>query len=350
MAERDPPSLPARLRAVRRGLRVLHAVAQRESTFAEYSGHFLLAFSLIATTSGNRTIRRQALEMGLERARYWTKQWPRTRRALDCDTVMHEVIAAHAAERMGIRNDRIRRDLRAVVARYSPRELLYFDPSRENPPDDVPEDCVRGHVNDRGRKRCRTCRTWLRPRSRYDLWYYALTNTYFCLRLGLPLGVCIDDVVGRLAQLRPYPRPATDDYYDSIFAVTHFVYTLNDYGHSRLSPRLLPHELRFLKASMGWALEQEDPETIGEIVDSLAALGVGDTHPLIVKGRTFLLASQRDDGGWGDEGDEYGYLHTVWTAIDGLRDYRWRGNGVTDRPLLRTLRRLGRGSSEVLKF
>ena len=61
-----------------------------------------------------------------------------------------------------------------------------------------------------------------------------------------------------------------------------------------------------------------------EIIDSLLALGVPDRHRLIVAGRALLMRTQELDGGWGGEDDEYGRFHTVWTAIDGLRDHRWR--------------------------
>jgi hypothetical protein len=320
----DAASLTLRRRAVGRALGLLHAIARRESTFERYSGHLLLAFCLIGTTSRSAAIRRQALEMGYERARYWKKQWPHTRRGLDADTVMHEVIASYAVERMGIGVDRIRRDLQTVLDRYTPRDLLYFDPSAERAPADVPEDCPCGHVSERGRTSCRACRKRLGKRSRYEVWYYALTTTYFCERQGVASGARFADVMGQLPGLRPYPRPGSRHYYDSIYAVTHLVYTLNDYGRSRLSPRRFPHELRFLKACMRWALEQGEPDTVGEIIDTLAALGVDDADPLLVKGRAFLLAHQRDDGGWGEEGDDYRQFHHVWAAIDGLRDYRWR--------------------------
>jgi len=152
------------------------------------------------------------------------------------------------------------------------------------------------------------------------------------------LGVRYIDVLNQLPKLRPYPNPGTRHYHDSIYAVTHIVYTLNDYNRSRLSPRLLPQEFKFLKASMPWALERAEADTIGEIIDSLAAFGVADTDPLMVKGRTFLLNNQRSDGGWGDEDDEYGRFHSVWTGIDGLRDYRWRGHGIRDPLIRRALR------------
>ena len=75
---------------------------------------------------------------------------------------------------------------------------------------------------------------------------------------------------------------------------------------------------------MAWALDAREPDTVGEIIDSLLALGVPDTHRLIAAGRAFLMRTQELDGGWGGEDDEYGRCHTVWTAIDGLRDHRWR--------------------------
>ena len=301
-------SLPVRLRAVGRALRLLYTLACHRSTFAKYGGHFLLAFYFIGTTTGNAAIRRQALRMGRERARHWTRRWHRTRRTLNARTALDEVFASYAARQLGIRNDRIRRELQTAVAKYTPQELLGFD--------------LRN------------------PRIKYEPWYCALFTTYFCERHGIELGVCYFDVLNQLPKLRPYPRPGTRNYHDSIYAVTHIVYTLNDYNRSRLSPPLLPQEFNFLKASMPWALERAEADTIGEIIDSLAAFGVADTDPLMVKGRTFLLNTQRSDGGWGDEEDDYGRFHSVWTGIDGLRDYRWRGRGIRDPLIRRTLRGL----------
>jgi hypothetical protein len=62
---------------------------------------------------------------------------------------------------------------------------------------------------------------------------------------------------------------------------------------------------------------------VGEIVDSLAGCGLADAHPLMMQGRAFILDRQCADGGWGDQDDEYGRFHSVWTCIDGLRDYGW---------------------------
>ena len=304
----DAISLPVRLRAVNRALRLLYRLACRKSTFAKYGGHFLLAFYFIATTTGNAAIRRQARQMGRERARDWIRRWSQTRRKLTARNVLDEVFASYAVEQLGIRHGRLRRELQTAVAKYPPRELLGLD--------------LQG------------------PRIKYEPWYCALFTTYFCERHGIPLGVRYIDVLSQLPKLRPYPKPGTRNYHDSIYAVTHLVYTLNDYNRSHLSPKLLSRELTFLKASMRWALKQAEADTIAEIIDSLAAFGVADSDPLMVKGRTFLLKDQRSDGGWGDEDDDYGRFHSVWTGIDGLRDYSWRGGGISNPQVRRVLRDL----------
>ena len=318
-------SLPARLSAARRGLELLRRLANRKSTFARYSGHLLPAFYFIATTSRDAALRRGALAAGRERARYWKQQWNTRRPKLDPGTVLEQISAAYAAEQLGIPHRRIRRDLEAAIARYSPRELLGFDPRSETIPRNIPEECECGADNERGRRWCRACRRRLAPRSRYEVWYDALTCLYFCERYGLQLPVTFADVMRLLPALRPYPRPRSDSYRDAIYAVTHIVYTLNDYNRSKLPARRLRRERAFLTASLPWAIRQGEPDTVGEILDSLAGCGLADTHPVMVKGRTFLLERQCADGGWGDEGDEYGRFHSVWTCIDGLRDYQWRG-------------------------
>jgi hypothetical protein len=313
-----------RLRAARRGLQLLRQLARRESTFAKYAGHLLLAFYFIATTSRDAALRRLAFSAGRERARHWTRQWHLEQRSRDAGMVVDEICASYAAKQLGISQSRIRRDLEAAVARHSPHELLGFDPRGGRIPRDIPEDCKCGVVNERGRRRCGKCRRRLTRRSRYEVWYQALINIYFCERYGLQLPVGYSDVMTLLPTLRPYPQPRSRDYRDAIYAVTHIVYTLNDYNRSRLPTGLLDRERAFLEASMPWAIRQGQADTVGEIVDGLAGCGLGDTDPLMTRGRTFIVEQQRADGGWGDEDDEYGRFHSVWTCIDGLRDYRWR--------------------------
>jgi hypothetical protein len=312
-----------RLHAAHRGLQLLRQLAHRKSTFAKYSGHLLLAFYFIATTSHDAALRRTALAAGRERARCWKQQWHRKRRRFDAVTVVDEICASYAAEQLGIAHRRIRGDLEAAAARHSPQELLGFDPRAGHIPRDIPEDCACGAVNQRGRRRCRQCRRRLAARGRYKAWYCALITAYFCERWGLRLPVGYSDVMSLLPALRPYPQPRSRHYRDAIYAVTHIIYTQNEYSRSRLPARLVRRECAFLKGSMSWAIRRGEADTVGEIVDSLAGCGVADTDPLMLKGRAFILEQQRADGGWGDEDDEYGRFHSVWTCIDGLRDYRW---------------------------
>jgi len=321
-----PASLPVRLRAARRGLQLLRRLASRRSTFAKYSGHLLLALYFIATTSRNGGLRRTALSAGRERARYWKQQWYRKRRRLEAAAVVDDICASYAAEQLGIAHREIRNDLEAAVSRYSPHDLLGFDPRSGRIPRDVPEDCACGVPTERGRRRCRKCRRPLALRGRYEVWYSALIKTYFCERWGHRLPAGYSDVMSLLPKLRPYPRPRSRHYRDAIYAVTHIVYTLNDYNRSRLPARLVRRECAFLKGSMAWAISRGEADTVGEIVDSLGGCGVADTDPLMMQGRAFILEQQRADGGWGDADDEYGRFHSVWTCIDGLRDYSWPAN------------------------
>jgi hypothetical protein len=130
--------------------------------------------------------------------------------------------------------------------------------------------------------------------------------------------------------MRPYPVGAEENVEflrDAIYAVTHIVYTLNDYSTYKLSPRWLPAEFSFLKANVASACERKDPEVLGELLDSLKAFGLRASHPLIIRGTKYLLAEQNEDGSWGDPNEENirTRCHTTWTAIDGLRAHAWRG-------------------------
>jgi hypothetical protein len=125
---------------------------------------------------------------------------------------------------------------------------------------------------------------------------------------------------------------------DALYAVTHVVYTLNDYSTYRLRPGWLPREFAFLKANVASACERKDEELLGELLDSLKAFGLRESHPLIIRGTNFLLAAQNEDGSWGDPDEENirTRCHTTWTAIDGLRTYAWRGERLS-RPEVKAL-------------
>jgi len=169
----------------------------------------------------------------------------------------------------------------------------------------------------------------------------ALASTYVSGRCGILFGVRYLDVLKWLPTMRPFPVCAGENVEflrDAIYAVTHIVYTLNDYGTYRLRPSWLPRELAFLKANVASACERKDPELLGELLDSLKAFGLRASHPLIMRGTGYLVAEQNEDGSWGDPDEENirTRCHTTWTAIDGLRTYAWRGERLS-RPEVKSM-------------
>jgi hypothetical protein len=169
-------------------------------------------------------------------------------------------------------------------------------------------------------------------RSRYDVWYDALITAYVGDRYGVRLGAAYGDVLKWLPSLRPYrggEAGANAEFYDTVYAITHVVYTLNDYGQYRLPPRLLPDEFAFLRANLREAIAQGDADMLGEFMDSLRALGMRDADAEIRAGTEYLLAHQNADGSWGDarERDVYLRYHPTWGGVAALSDYAWRASG-----------------------
>ena len=80
-------------------------------------------------------------------------------------------------------------------------------------------------------------------RNRYDVWSDALINTYTGDIYGVTLGAHYPDVLRWISAMRPYPARKTltlAAFYDVAYAITHVIYTLNNYGMYRLSPAWLP--------------------------------------------------------------------------------------------------------------
>lgn len=329
--------------AIRRGLDSLYRIARDPRVFDEYGSDLLNCFYFIASTSDDRDLRRRSQEMGVERARHWRRSCPAPPPDADADTLIDLVYGSLAAGWLGVRDDEFERQLRAAAWRIPPCDFLWFDPAAEPPPADVPEQCDCGLWNKRGRKVCRGCRKRLSMMTRYRVWYYTLMQTYTADRHGFNFGARYADVLKWLPEMRPYRASeggANEDFYDTVYAVTHIVYTLNDYSIYQLSPRWLPDEFKFLKTNLEEAVAIDDPEMMGEFLDALRAFGLTDEHPLIRRGLDYLLSCQNADGSWGeaDEDDLYNQYHPTWTAIDGLREYRWRGRGLSFPELLPSIR------------
>lgn len=339
--------LSARKRAINRGLRLIYRVACDPEIFAGYGSDLLSCFYFTAATSKDPELCRLAGRMGRERARRWRSDFSSLPRDADVSTILFFMHGTLSAEGLGFPEESLKKEIQAACARFEPYDFLSFDPRQEPPPTDVPDECECGYWNERGRKMCRQCRKRLIMISPYRVWYEGLMMTYTARRLGVSLGESYAEVFKWLPTLRPYRGRENDeneDFYDSVYAVTHIVYTLNDYSVYRLRPSWLPQEFEFLKACVEDAIAMDDPEMLGEIIDSLQAFGLKETHPLVTRGLDYLLACQNADGSWGhaDPADDiYSYYHSTWTAIDGLREYPSRPYGLSFpelKPLLKQLR------------
>jgi hypothetical protein len=323
-----------RNRAIRKGLEFIYQVASGPECFTEHGSDLLNCFYFIATTSQDASLRRMARKMAKERARHWRSEWPTLPRKVDAEIISDYVHGSYAADRLGERDGALKAQIRRAAKRFPPADYLWFDPAAEPPPQDIPEECDCGATNPRGRKVCRKCQKSLSMISRYWIYLDALTRSYAGEKYGVTLGAPFASVIKWLPSLRPYPlraRGANDEFYEAIYAVTHVVYTLNDYSRYKLSPRWFPQEYEFLKMSLAKVIEMKDPETLGEVMDTLRSFGLTSKHPLIRQGTDFLLATQNADGSWGkvQTDDIYSRYHTTWTSIDGLREYHWYGERLS---------------------
>jgi hypothetical protein len=315
-------------RAVQRGLNFIYfSIARNPKDFPEWGHDLLSAFYNIAETSANPELRRVARSMGYERALEWRRLHPAVPANVDSDDICDLVYGHDAATRLGVPDPRMQTMLEQAAVRFTPYDYLWFDPAREPPPADVPELCKCGHQNERGATVCTRCGAKLTMRNRYELFQDALIGTYTGDRAGIALGGHYRDVLRWLPSFRPYPPPTArySDYCAGVYAITHVVYTYNDYSQFRISPDCFPQEFEHLKTHLRQAEADRDPETMGEYLDTLRAFGLTLNDGIIRAGFDYLLASQNPDGSWGDRKDPnpYGRYHPTWTAIDGIRDYRW---------------------------
>jgi hypothetical protein len=324
----------ARDAAIRRGLDFVYRFGGKPNGFDSYGSFLTCCFALVGATSRDPKLR----QLGRARGELFARRWTRGHRFVPLDATADLIFdcirVRYALNRLGSRDHALTAQIRLAAKRFSVLDLLGFDPLNEPPPDDLPYPCECGLENQRGRKFCKQCKRRLLIQSRYRVWMEALANSYVAERCGILFGARYADVLKWLPSMRPYPDGDVEDdefLRDAIYAVTHIVYTLNDYGTYRLSPRWLPQEFAFLKSNVEAACVRHDPEILGELLDSLKAFGLGASHPLIVRGTHYLLAQQNEDGSWGDPGEENirARCHTTWTAIDGLRTCAWRGQRLS---------------------
>lgn len=316
-------------KAIERGLNFIYRTANTPEGFDNYGSLLVCCFALVGATSRDIELRQLAKSRGGKLARRWKRLHPVVPGDVSANLLFDFVMVGYALGRLGLKDTALNAQIRAAANRFSAQQLLGFDPVNEPPADDLPYRCDCGFQNGRGRKSCKRCKRRLEFQSRYRVWMEALSNTYVGERCGTVFGAKYLDVLKWLPTMRPYQSHAQPDVEflrEAIYAVTHVVYTLNDYGTYQLRTQQLKPEFEFLKANVDSAIERSDPEVLGELLESLKAFGLRDSHPLIRRGTKFLLATQNDDGSWG-EADETirTRCHTTWTAVDGLRQHAWRG-------------------------
>ncbi len=317
-------------RAIERGLNfIYHSIATNAKDFQDWGSDLLFAFYKISETSQSPQLRRMASAMGRERAQEWRRIHPTVPKNADAYDVIDLASGNDAAERLGVPDVQMRSQLVDAAPRVSVYDYFLFDPAKEPPPSDIPEQCSKcGLQNARGERTCKRCGAKLTMRNRYDLYQDALIGTYTGDHTGITLGVPYAAVLQWLPAMRPYParRARNDsDYYGGVYAATHLVYTYNDYSRFKVSRACFAEEFEHLTANLRQAITEQDPETMGEYLDSLRSFGLTFRDPIVRTGFEYLLSAQNDDGSWGDtkDPDPYGRYHPTWTAIDGLREYRW---------------------------
>src|ERR1035437_4011771 len=288
-----------RQEAVLRGLRFIYRNSLEGDNFEDWGGDYLWCFHCVASTSADARLRALAREMGATLALKWRGEQQALPELADAGEVGYYMSMIDVSSRLGIDNHGLGEHVRQGSHRFTARDYLGFDPVREAPPGGA--------------------------RSRYDVWCDALVLTYTGDGCGIPMGASYVDVLRWLPRMRPYGGPADGEFRDMVLAITHLVYTLNDYNRYRLSPEWLPDEFEFLRENLKVPVAAGDAELLGEFVDCLRAFGLPDSDGVVRSGVEYLLASQNADGSWGDvdEPDVHTRYHTAWTAIDGLRDYAW---------------------------
>ena len=324
-----------RQRAILRGMEFIYSTATNPKHFEADGEDLLWCFYSLSAAAADPEVKKCAWRMGQERAREWRRTNAHVAPNAAASTIRGLAYGSLSADLLDVRDDALKQELRTAALRHTAEEYLQFDPTKEPPPSDIPQNCRKcKSSNSRGAKLCRKCGGELRMVSRYDILCDALVMAHTSNRYGVWLGGSYEDIAQWIPKMRPYPRVDEKDFqnnHDEAYAITHIVYTLNDYTMYKLRPEWLPREYEYLKANFKRNISGNDPETLGEFMDTLRAFGMDESDPLMQSGVEFILSRQNPDGSWGEinEADNYIRYHTTWTAINGVMQYAWRGGEGT---------------------
>jgi hypothetical protein len=309
-----------------RALDYIERSARAPKQFSRWGSDYLYCFYSLAVTARDPELRAAAARLASEFAKRWANMEATVPPNAGSADIAFMVFGWLPAELLGESDARIKPDLIRAAARFKAVDFLLFDPAKEPPPSDIPEDCDYDAThNPRGATVCKRCGRRLIMKTKYEVWMDALINTYSGDRYNVQLGAPYRDVLQWMPAMRPYLKRSEitqDNFIDTLYALTHVVYTLNDYDQHPLPHDLLPQEFAYLKENLGEAIALHDPETMGEFLDALRSFGLNESDEVMRTGITYLLDTQRVDGTWSDpkEKDPYTLYHSAWTAIDGLKD------------------------------
>lgn len=292
----------------------------------------LYCTSFMAATAADLGLRTRARKLAAEAFKHWRSSEEAGQG--DASSLVSRIQSYDAASRIGLRFPAVVNRLRSQARAHAPEEHFWFDPRREAPPKDVPEACACQAQSPRGKRKCLNCGQPLERMSATRVWFMCLTTCYCASKLGVRLGACYADVLEWLPHMRGGYRGSKHGlmpFYDSVYAATHVIYTLNDYGKYFLRPQWLPHEYEFLAKHLEHALQLNDPDMVGEFLDSLRAFGLGPEEPALRYAMQYLLDTQNRDGSWGarEGAIDYRRFHATWAAMDGLRDFTWKRPGLS---------------------
>jgi hypothetical protein len=285
--------------AVRRGIAFINTIASNPAYLADDSSDLLWCFYSFSVTSEDPEVRKVTGRMARELAGKWLEFHPSLPPNAGPNDLVNFATGTYAVAHLGLGTGTLIQQMRRRAPEIPVRDYYGFDPEHEPPPAGP---------------------------DRYDLWCDALITAQAGEIAGVKLGATLPEVLQWLPSMRPYPARAKDHrFYSTAYSITHLIYMINNYSVYAVDRECLLPEFEYLRDNLPHVIAMNDPETLGEFLDTLRAFGLTDQDPEIQRGVEFLLATQNADGSWGDptSPDIYYRFHSTWTAVDGLREYRF---------------------------
>src|SRR5260370_12327610 len=105
--------------AIKRGMEFIYRTARDPENFESYGHDYLCCFYCVASTSQDASLRRVAGTMGRERAGQWRRDHPEVPPDADADTIANLVFGSDAADRLGVRDNELKEQIRTAAECFS---------------------------------------------------------------------------------------------------------------------------------------------------------------------------------------------------------------------------------------